>query len=343
MEIKEFKFSNSPSKKERFFEVYPLSDDGFSQYLEKTSYVHKFLKVSDSIRVRKNNILNSPNKSDSLEKNNKKIPQNNRINPETAKGSHNSMYSGAVFINGTNFHNGFYSKGLEEDEEKKTEDISKNIFTNPNNFIDKITQDGNNDKNSADEYLSSPIKKEEENLKDKKKQFSEINLKNIFLRKLKNSSKIKVNFYNTTKYKEDYINKVENLKDKIKEKVFPKIDLRNLVKKKYFNGFKSFEIPNLNTKTNSQNYRLNLIRNKLEGTLNNIVGNHNDNLHDRIEKENIKLKGYFDKVNIFSKNNSSSFYPSVGQITNSLNLRTTKISLLNNKFMGEKYDPMNYC
>jgi hypothetical protein len=186
-------------------------------------------------------------------------------------------------------------------------------------------------------------------------------------------------FYNKNKYKENYFSSFYNLRDTFNSMEFGKNDSHTLRK----NGnFKSDEIPHLTYKRSSDNFRINLLRNKMEKTLKNEQSGKSliasmdkeggvKEIIENINKQNFKLKKYLNNFNDFnnfnstttsnSKSNSTShhfgqsnfsnksnfmdnksYHPNLKDILTSTNLRTSKLRLGNNKFMGERYNPNNY-
>ena len=142
------------------------------------------------------------------------------------------------------------------------------------------------------------------------------------------------------KYKENYFNSVANLKESFETP--NNINTENLNLKNSYKGFKSYEIPHINTGKISENYRINLFRENLEKS----IKYHKPDLEKQsintfIDEENIKLKVYMNKLDAFAEFNSSK-YPNLIQITKMNKLKTSNLKLSNNRYMGVKYDPHNY-
>lgn len=166
-------------------------------------------------------------------------------------------------------------------------------------------------------------------------------------------------FYNTNKYKENYYDTLNSLKGNLfLQENFNKNknNLANSYNSNNSGNFKYNSIPHLNSTRSSDNFRINLIRNKLENTLLNqskdkyskdslISSRKNegfDEINQKIRRENVKLIKYMDNINKNSEEKVKSHYPKLKDIMNSTSLRTTKTKLMNNKYMGERYNPANF-
>jgi hypothetical protein len=165
-------------------------------------------------------------------------------------------------------------------------------------------------------------------------------------------------FYNKDKYKENYYDSLNSLKGNlIFEGNYP--TNKNITNKNLINSgnFKYNSIPHLNYTRSSDNFRINLIRNKLENTLldNQIKEKYPketlisskknegfDEINLKLKRENDKLIKYMDIFNKNSEEKVKSHYPKLKDIMNSTCLRTTKMKLMNNKYMGERYNPANF-
>ena len=176
--------------------------------------------------------------------------------------------------------------------------------------------------------------------------FSESNSRNrIFIKTTENSilnnnlqspKNFDINPNYTKKYNEDYSNCILNLKEKIHI-------TNSIIVKKSYDGLKSYEIPHIHNRKNSENYRINLIRENLEKTLKFNKNNkfNNDDINQVINEENSKMKMYINNLEKFAVMNSPKF-PNIIQITNMNKLKTSNVKVSNNRYMGSRYDPNNY-
>lgn len=364
MDIRDFTYRTTPVKKTRMYEVHTLSPDGLHQYLDKNSYVHRFLKNPNSETVNKdeecqNNLyISDANLANKFS--NKDLNRN--LGESKDFNNKNQNEKGTVItINMNNFHKNIYYKpsnynysdGVEKNESSK----NNNLFSNFNN---------NHQNSELSKNEEFPLYEKKQRSVEEKSNFDNIsnNLeskvkKNTFLQTSKQllinpkkyiQNRYNQNRYNNQKYSEDYQTTINSLKEKFSNNFISNTSKNSSSPQRITYGtFKSYEVPHLNTQRQSSNFRVNLIRNKLENTLlktgkdskHNSSVNDIDNLNKRIEDENKKLKNYFDNINRFTQDQG--FYPSVSQITNSNNLRTTKVKLYNNKYMGERYDPSNFA
>jgi len=376
MELKDFTYRNTPVKKTRVYEVHTLSQDGLNLYLDKNSYVHKFLKNLSPTRTRMNfhPEINHYPSDKSLQ--NKAQHKDLNISMKGSKdfNSGKSQEKGSVItINLNNFHKNMYyrpiceSMDFEKNEKLENSETYNNM--NNNNF-------GNCNNNSAIIELDENVKlneeidriNEENQKKIEEKKSVEFcskpkNKKNTFLQTSKhvffNQNKYTQNQnyfrrFNSQKYSQDYNDAISNLKEKFNENMSNFHTTKSPISpdKSNLGCFKSYEVPHLEYKRLSSNFRINMIRDKLEnmflknGKNTNVDPKNNEDLETiskKIEIENLKLKNYFSNINKFSKSDDHGLYPSVSEITNSNNLRTTKLRLLNNKYMGERYDPTNFA
>jgi len=164
------------------------------------------------------------------------------------------------------------------------------------------------------------------------------------------------------KYKENYLNFALNLKENFANKNNnnynlytnrsnnDKLRIRNEILNteisniKGTNGLKSYEIPHIqNNNKISDNYRINLLRQSLEKSIKYHKPNLNmENLEEIIDEENNKLKIYMNKVHAFVEDNSNK-HPNLNQITKMTKLRESHLRVSNSRYMGIKYDPLNYA
>jgi hypothetical protein len=369
MEIKDFNYRSTPVNKTHVFEVHSLSPSGLNQYLDKNSYVHKFLKSvnpykeSNEFNFYPEGNLNTCHNFNSI--------KSDVYDLTRSMNKNSSERNQVVSINQSNYHKNLYHKpsiqssnyNQNQKEENKT---STQDFTNLNsNDKDKeYNYETKNEKSEEDTQLDSNKKTcpQKSNFGNNlSKTAITLNKKNHFLQTSKQvfnknsffqQNNNKHNRYNSLKYSEDYLNTINTLKEKFSEDLNDNTFKHKILPKSTLVNFKSYDVPHLEYKRQSNNFRINLIRDKLENTFlksgknSNVNFNHSANediklINNKIEKENLKLKNYFDNVKKFTKKDHN-LYPSVDQITNSVNLRTTKLRLLNNKYMGERYDPTNY-
>ncbi len=391
MDMKDFTYRQTPVKKTRVYEVHTLSQDGLNQYLDKNSYVHNFLKSISPHRSSSNSNQNEFYSQESKEKNKHQAYESDKHLKESSDFNNNRRDKGSVItINVNNFHKNIYYKPASDSVNKEKAEKVKfennhnhsfnNYSSNLNNNSESYTNNDliNNENTNLDkENLETPVsenKKSPEKILSRENSngnFEGRNKKNAFLQTSKhmlfNNHRLSKNNKNTNalsqggflspKYSEDYNFAISTLKEDFFNNLISN-NIHNSSKNVYGNNrflqgnFKSYEIPHLEYKRNSSNFRINLIRDKLENTIlksgknSNVNPNKNeelDTINKKIQVENIKLKNYFENIDKFSKNNNQKMYPSVSEMTNSVNLRTTKLRLMNNKFMGERYDPTNYA
>lgn len=382
MDIKDFNYRETPIKKTRVYEVHTLNQDGLNQYLDKNSYVHKFLKSlspnrSKSINFNHNDFCSSDISSKALQQDclsDKNLKESKDFN------SKRNEKGGVITINANNFHKNIYYKPINDsyknEKAEKTQKI-KNENHHEDNYFNSLNEDQNLNlaMHPTEIPISNSINNEKkcseynQNLENNYANFENNNKKSTFLQtskhmfsnqnrfsQIKNQNSLRQKGYLSPKYSEDYNFAISNLKEDFYKNLINNSNIaskNSFSKNKFPNGnFKSYEVPHLEYKRHSNNFRINLIRDKLENTLlksgknTNVNSNSNEDLeiiNKNIEGENLKLKNYFENINKFVKNDKKKLYPSVNDITNCVNLRTTKLKLLNNKFMGERYDPTNYA
>lgn len=386
MDIKDFTYRNTPVKKTRVYEVHTLSQDGLNQYLDKNSYVHKFLK---SLSPNRNTSINfCHNEIYSPELKPKTILQKNEsdkfIKESKDFNSKRGDKGAVITINVNNFHKNIYYKpvtdsiNFEKAEKIKNENYEDNYginykFSNSKNqqnesYVD--CENANSEQESKEAEVSDNKKSPEDmkvlenvynNLETKKKKNTFLQTskqmffnQNRLSQNSKNINSLKQKGFMNQKYSEDYNFAISTLREDFLKNImsYNNTSKNSFSRNKYNGNFKSYEVPHLEYKRQSSNFRINLIRDKLENTIlktgknTNVNPNNNEDLetiNKKIEVENLKLKNYFENINKFTKSDNVKMYPSVSEITNSVNLRTTKLRLLNNKFMGERYDPTNYA
>lgn len=143
-----------------------------------------------------------------------------------------------------------------------------------------------------------------------------------------------------SKYKENYVTSLANLKERIES---PK-NINSYNSEDFFKGFKSYEVPHIYTKKKSENYKINLFHESLEKSIKYDKSLQNSrNLDVIINLENDKLRNYMNNLEKFVNiNSSSSKFPNLIQITKMDKLKTSNLKIANNRYMGERYDPHNY-
>jgi len=144
------------------------------------------------------------------------------------------------------------------------------------------------------------------------------------------------------KYKENYASCVANLKEKFENSKDSLINNpKNIINSKNpTDGFKSYEIPHICSGKSSENFRTNLFRENLEKSIKYLKPK-NEDLEELIDEENNKLKIYMDKLDAFTGLNSPK-HPNLNQITKMTKLRESNLRVANSRYMGSKYDPLNY-
>jgi hypothetical protein len=141
MNINDFNYRETPTKKTRQFEVHPLSVEGFNQYLNKDSYTHNFLKSPNALYTKENmnelaynnlyheNFLSSKNRNEDNEKlyNKKKdFFLSNRETlrkyyPRSQSQSHKYDKNYNNYNNNYNYNNNSRDQSKVIDEEKEKE------------------------------------------------------------------------------------------------------------------------------------------------------------------------------------------------------------------------------
>lgn len=393
MDINEFNYRETPIKKTRQYEVHVLSPDGLNQYFDKNSYLHNFLNTPSSIyrnylktergydypdiynlqrpmdegkrdvislgkdnfnKNLYNNNTNCPlamalvNENQNLND----IPNINHINNKNKKSNEENICltpKGETYSHSNLSLNICSSKGNVNQEEQKN--------NNNNEIQDKLNFENKRNLNPIETFHT------QDSLK-RQKSFLTTSRYSIFGSPRNSLKKVaKSTFYNKNKYKEDYQTTYNDLKTNLD---INEIGLgikysdtkSNSTNSNLNSGnFKSYEIPNLNYKRGSNNYRLNLIRNKIEKTLltdQNKETNPIDPLvcikenedfeeiNEKIIGENEKLKKYMENLEKNHEEGRKSFFPQLKELVNSNDLMTSRIKITNQKFMGDKYNPSNY-
>jgi len=144
------------------------------------------------------------------------------------------------------------------------------------------------------------------------------------------------------KYTENYHSSVAELKDKIENSINFQISYKCKNMHISPKGFKFYEIPNINSGKQSDNYRINLYREKLEKSIKYHKPNVNkENIDELIGEENNRLKIFKNSLDAFTKIYTSK-HPNLDQITKMTRLKESNLRISNSRFMGPKYDPHNY-
>jgi hypothetical protein len=140
--------------------------------------------------------------------------------------------------------------------------------------------------------------------------------------------------YENSKYRENYIERVQNLKENFDSPIKNHKDQDK--------GFKYYEIPRVDLSKNIKNYRVRNIQSSIEKSLR--CSNQNsfdENIDILTNKENYRLNDYMKKLNFLnfgSKNEEKDIYPSIFDFQKMEKLRLNKLKLGNNKFMGFRYN-----
>ena len=372
MQINDFNYRQTPVKKTRQYEVHVLSPDGLNQYLNKNSYLHNFLqspsamykninKKETGYNFHENYSLQSPCEEDEKHyhrKNDvislgrdtlKKFYPRNSTNSQAP--NQNQKIVAEENYKSPEIEN-FSSPQHQHRQQQKNEE-QKNYWENQEKQVSDFgVRNLEVKKNSAS---VEPFRTHDS--LNKQKSFLQTS-KNFVVGSSRNSIKnvAQATFYNKDKYRENYRNSLNNLKSCFDNDAYNFGN--NNIKNNLTNSgnFKSYDIPHLNYKRGSDNFRINLIRNKLEKTLltgQNKEKNPNDTLiasktnegfdeiNEKIKGENDKLRKYMNHIHKNSEERMKS-HPNLKDIMNSTSLRTTKMKLMNNKYMGERYNPSNY-
>jgi hypothetical protein len=165
--------------------------------------------------------------------------------------------------------------------------------------------------------------------------------------KFQNKNYNSFNQNDNKKYKENYINSVEKLKENFDS---PSIRNRNMKM-----GMRYDDIPripndkkfdNLNGNGRNENGRMNMFCNGIEKSIKYYkMESDTRNMNELIDEENFKLKNYMCNMNKFLElgANNNEKYPHLNDIQKMKKLRYQNLILSNNRYMGEKYDPLNYA
>lgn len=144
------------------------------------------------------------------------------------------------------------------------------------------------------------------------------------------------------KYKENYNSTVIDLKDKLENSINFHLRVKNNKTRNLPLGMKFNEIPHIQTKKPSDNYRINLLLESLERSINYQKPTVNTgNLNEIIQEENNRLKLFKKNLDAFTGTNSPK-HPNLNQITKMTKLKESSVKISNSRFMGSKYDPYNY-
>ena len=81
MNINNFDYTNEPYLKMKKFKIHVLTDDGFNKYLDKDSYIHKYLKSLSPRRI-KEIFDNDDHKSEQINRNMDSRNYNKASTPE---------------------------------------------------------------------------------------------------------------------------------------------------------------------------------------------------------------------------------------------------------------------
>lgn len=354
-------FDNSKEFENFIYSKYSQEKDEQSDHDNNLNINQSVIKINTN-NYNKSIYYKNPDSEIFLRKNNKDSSYYNLTNIQK-NNANNKAYE--VYENYSGENIGFF---------EKNRNISNNIENDKKNNKNPQNEDTCN--NPFNSNASENVNETTGNSNLNGNYSSNINRNNAFLQTSRNllcgnrqkqflspdplQSKRAHHRYNSLKYSEDYLTSINSLKKKVTKNFGNNNNSKYSVSpyKLFYGSFKSYDIPNLNYKRDSENFRINLIRNKLESTLlksaNNSIevndpANGKDdtclrNINYRIESENLKLKNYFNNMEKFSTNkNNKTLFPTVSDITNSYNLRTSKLKLMNNKFMGERYNPHNFA
>ncbi len=110
-------------------------------------------------------------------------------------------------------------------------------------------------------------------------------------------------------------------------------------------GLRYDEIPRISIDKKYKNNRMNLFCNVMEKTIKYYkIESDKRNMNELINEENLKLKNYMNNMNKFMqiKGNIYEKYPNLIDFQNMEKLKENNLILSNNRYMGEKYDPLNY-
>lgn len=139
------------------------------------------------------------------------------------------------------------------------------------------------------------------------------------------------------KYKENYIKSVETLKENFES---PSIN-RNLKSGLIYN-----DIPRLDLNKKKEYPRTKLFCNSIEKAIKYDKSESNSkNLNEHIDEENFKLKNYMNNINKFvekKENLDKEKFPNLMEIQKMKKITQENLILRNNRYMGERYDPLNY-
>ena len=276
MELNQFDYTRNPYTSSKVYDIYPLSRDGFSQYISSDSYTHKYIKNKFDADIlekaygietsRPNNTQqNFYNSSDKLNRNyetfqnqtNQNNNSNNKHNiTETYKEKHEILENknietlkSELLPNKFNNNNTNFSK--------TTNDFNKTENNKDINFEHANINNYNNNNNSED--FHSQIKRNcyssYNRISNKKTDLSKLNYTSSrgnknnldkFLSMKKNLN-IKHNTKDSMRWDTNYPSNIEFLKKN--QNLFfdfdPQEENLNLSRKKKHDGFESFNIPRL--------------------------------------------------------------------------------------------------
>lgn len=395
MDLNIYKYRNTPVKKTRQYEVRVLSQEGLNQYIQKESYMHNFLQSPAAIYA---NITNKNEKAKGINfhdayqiqrplEDDDKLYHRKRdvisLGRDIVKNRNSLRHSYSqipnditqypqedLFSPKENLNNSFNNNPKDQNPEEK----NKEIENSPNKNTLKVNENSNS---NANENKNKEVYNFNDN--KKKKEFRQT-AKNLYITQNRNIMKNagSSSFYYSNKYNENYQKSLINLKNNFEGNYFSPNNITNANKLTISGNFKSYEIPNMNFKKDSNNFRVNLLRNKLEKTLLNNPYNFSQNeqenlndintnlknselnnntqkiiwpygdkdINDKIKGENDKLKKYLTLNNHKNENiianGRKSYYPNLKDIVSSTDLKTSNVKLNNNKYMGERYNPHNY-
>ena len=139
------------------------------------------------------------------------------------------------------------------------------------------------------------------------------------------------------KYKENYLSSAENLRE-----IF---DSPSKINKSLKLGLKYSDVPRVKTDKKCNNYRANLFYNGLEKSIKNYKPESDKRKMDEmIDEENDKLKIYMSNLDEFvdDKNEMNGKYPDLIEFQKMNKLKHHNLVLSGNRYMGERFDPLNY-
>jgi hypothetical protein len=357
MDFYDFEYLNKPIPV-RSFQVYPLSNTGFNQYISGESYIHKFID-QNIIKQKESKDIELHNSSNGKTNKYSYTPQkvereNDNDNINIQNDNHNDNYDNNYNPNYNNNKNVTENRNNKNNIENfKAQIIRNNLNLNDNNY--------NNNLYKNSKLVNSDIKPKGKNslfsiTTEKAFNFKKANLDPLSRRLnytsgdfFKTTNKDQNNNFN--RYDKNYLKNVNLL---INSKSYLEMDKIRDNREKKYDGFQSYAIPNLNTINFEDNFESKKspvynMTEKMSKSCNGFKRNDGEKNQDNSkskkknaieESEKLRKIMYLQTNTEFLKKNKM---PEIQKFIDQPNIIINKNSFgVTKKNMGKKYNPYNY-